>query len=55
MATMAFRGDPWTARAMAYSVAHVVKTAVERPMQVAIVRGLKRKLYEVSSSSSVQL
>lgn len=46
MATMAFRGEPWMAREMAWRVAQVVKTAVDRPIQVATVRGLKRKLQD---------
>lgn len=35
---------PATAFEMACSIAHVVKTLVGLPMQVAIVKGLKRKL-----------
>jgi len=39
---MAPNGAPETALTMAWRIAHVVKTLVERPMQVAIVKGLKR-------------
>lgn len=41
---MALNADPCTAREMAWRIAHVVNTLVDRPMQVAIVKGLKRKL-----------
>jgi hypothetical protein len=39
---MALMGAPEIAFAMACRMAHVVKTLVERPRQVAIVKGLKR-------------
>jgi hypothetical protein len=39
---MALMGAPETALAMAWRMAQVVKTLVERPRQVAIVKGLKR-------------
>jgi hypothetical protein len=41
-AIMALMGAPPMAFAMAWRMAHVVKTLVERPRQVAIVNGLKR-------------
>lgn len=41
---MAPKGRPEMARQMAWRIAAVVKTAVERPRQVASVKGLKRKL-----------
>ena len=41
---MALMGAPDTALAMAWRMAQVVKTLVDRPMHVAIVKGLKRKL-----------
>jgi hypothetical protein len=41
---MADRGLPWMAFEMAWRTVHVVNTLVDRPMQVAIVKGLKRKL-----------
>ena len=42
---MAPRGAPDTALAMAWRMAQVVKTLVDRPMHVATVNGLKRKLH----------
>jgi hypothetical protein len=44
MAITALYGAPVTAFATAWRIAHVVKTLVGLPMQVAIVNGLKRKL-----------
>lgn len=44
MATMALKGEPWMAREMAWRTAQVVKTAVGRPIHVAIVRGLNKNL-----------
>lgn len=44
MAIIALKGAPETAFATACSIAHVVKTVVGRPMQVAIVKGLNRNL-----------
>ena len=41
---MAPKGAPDTALAIAWRMAHVVKTLVDRPMHVATVKGLKRKL-----------
>jgi hypothetical protein len=41
---MAPKGAPETALAMAWRMAQVVKTLVDRPMHVATVKGLKRKL-----------
>lgn len=41
---MALKGAPEMALAMAWRIAHVVKTLVDRPMHVAIVKGLKRNL-----------
>jgi hypothetical protein len=41
---MALKGAPDTALAMAWRMAQVVKTLVDRPMHVATVKGLKRKL-----------
>lgn len=43
-AIMALIGAPWTALAMACKMAAVVKTLVDRPRHVAIVKGLKRNL-----------
>lgn len=42
MAIVALYGAPVIAFATACKIAHVVKTLVGRPMQVAIVKGLKR-------------
>jgi len=42
---MALKGAPETALAIAWRMAHVVKTLVDRPIHVAIVKGLKRNLY----------
>lgn len=42
--SMAFSGEPEMALATACRMAHVVKTLVERPRQVATVNGLNRKL-----------
>jgi hypothetical protein len=39
---MALKGAPDTAFATAWRIAQVVKTLVERPTQVAMVKGLKR-------------
>lgn len=36
--------DPWTAFAMASKIVQVVNTLVGRPIHVAMVNGLKRKL-----------
>lgn len=44
MAITALYGAPATALATACRMAHVVKTLVGLPMQVAIVKGLKRYL-----------
>ena len=41
---------PTTALEIEYNIAHVVKTLVGRPIQVATVKGLKRKLPYISSS-----
>jgi hypothetical protein len=41
---MALKGAPDTALAMAWRMAQVVKTLVDRPMHDATVKGLKRKL-----------
>lgn len=41
---MALKGAPETALAMAWRMAHVVKTLVDRPMHVAVVKGLNRNL-----------
>ncbi len=43
-ASIALRGFPDTALAMARRTAQLVKTLVGRPMQVAIVKGLNRYL-----------
>lgn len=45
MATMALKGEPDRAFAMAKRIAQFVKTLVERPMQVARVYGLNKKLH----------
>ena len=50
-ATMALKGAPRTALAMAKRIAQLVKTLVVRPMQLAIVNGLKRKLERRVSTS----
>lgn len=47
---MEVKGLPAIAFTIACSMAHVVKTLVGRPMHVAIVNGLKRKLYGVNIS-----
>lgn len=44
MLTTAVKGAPAIAAETAWRMAQVVKTLVERPMQVAMVKGLKRKL-----------
>lgn len=44
MASIDVREAPETAFANACNMAQVVNTLVGRPMQVAIVKGLKRKL-----------
>lgn len=45
MATMALKGEPDRAFAMAKRIAQFVNTLVDRPMQVAMVYGLNKKLY----------
>jgi hypothetical protein len=42
---MALKGEPERAFAMAKRIAQFVKTLVERPMQVARVYGLNKKLH----------
>ena len=44
MANIEVKEAPITAFEMACSIAQVVRTLVGRPMQVAIVNGLNRKL-----------
>lgn len=44
MATMALKGEPEMALATAWRTAAVVKTLVDRPRHVAIVKGLNRYL-----------
>lgn len=48
---MALKGVPDTAFPIACRMAHVVKTLVERPIHVATVKGLKRKLFPVEKVS----
>ena len=43
-ANMLVNDAPFTAFATAWSMAQVVKTLVGRPMQVAMVKGLNKKL-----------
>jgi hypothetical protein len=43
-ASIEVRGLPEMALEIAWRMAHVVKTFVGRPRQVAMVKGLKRKL-----------
>jgi hypothetical protein len=43
---------PWEALAMAVRMKRLVKAEVERAMHVAIVKGLKRKLFGVSTLST---
>lgn len=45
MATMALKGEPDRAFAMAKRIAQFVNTLVDRPMQAAIVYGLNKKLH----------
>ena len=47
---MALRGAPAMAFAMAWRMAQVVKTLVERPMHVATVKGFRRKLVDNMSA-----
>ena len=49
--TIPVRGAPDMAAETAWRMAQVVKTLVERPRHVAIVKGLKRKLWDASSVS----
>jgi hypothetical protein len=51
MASIEEKEAPITAFEMACRVAQVVKTLVGRPMHVAIVNGLNRKLRTVSKAS----
>lgn len=46
-ANMEVKEEPMTALEMERMIAAVVKMLVGRPMQEAIVKGLKRKLYNV--------
>ena len=46
-ANMEVKEEPITALEMARIMAQVVKMLVGRPMQVAIVKGLNRKLYGI--------
>lgn len=49
MANIEVKEAPATAFEMAWRMAQVVKTLVGRPIHVAIVNGLNRKLYFVNS------
>lgn len=49
-ANIVVKGTPDTAFDMACRIAQVVKTLVGLPIQVAIVKGLKRKLLQHVSS-----
>lgn len=50
MANIEVKDAPTTAFEMAWSIAQVVKTLVGRPIHVAIVKGLNRKLnYTISN------
>jgi len=47
---MAFKGEPWMALVMARRMAQLVKTPVDRPIHVAMVYGLNKKLLLVSTA-----
>lgn len=51
----ALRGAPETAFAMAWRMAQDVKTEVDRPMHVAMVKGLNRKLKARRATETVRM